>query len=268
MNLEKAMINPNRVHHFARLGAAALCLGVLSLAGIPTLLPKARAENPAAGSAEEQIKAVFAGLRDASAKDDQKGVVSYLAPETVRSLAANQALAGIHWMRYGSKKEQLEKFLAEHGITKENTKDVDLALEAKTREAMDAGQRKARAAVRGLIKDPEAFFVEFPTVFSAAVGRPFYTQKFLSSPLTTSSRTATTTKSTGPTTTSKGPGDEAAKKTSSGAAPTEWTLNELKVQGDKATGVAHQKGTNLDYPVQFVKVDGKWRIVPPGFIGY
>lgn len=203
---------------------AGLVLAVLSL----TAFAQKDKEKPKAPVYKTPQDA-FDAFAAADKKNDYKTVASIMTPQAVKDHAVDLALkmAPLRPDFEDRKDKDLDalrkKFkpafdiMDKHGLTRKALADVK---DSKDKKEME----KARKIVQPLLKDPEAFFVEFLTEFGKIVGAE-------------------------------------AKGTQK--------LTDLKIDGDKAKGTAvtttsmkDKKDKVKKEPIEFVKIDGSWRIIP------
>lgn len=194
----------------------------------------------------ETPQEVFDAYVTAVNKGDYRARVACYPPVVQKKLATDWAIQGVfrRSQANGSGKikgvdyKPLFEVLDKHGLTEDATKGITGLETGKKRDA-------ARSTLIALIKDHGAFVAEYETALAVVTARPRPKDRDKDK--------------------DKDKEKEKDKDKSKGK-PTEVRpkLTEVKINGDKATGVPvltvdgkEQKGS-----VEFVKVGGGWRIIP------
>ncbi len=203
--------------------AVAACVAGACLAGL-TLRAADKPDQPA-GKTYDSPQAVFDAAQAAQDKDDYKSFVNCLSPEDQKQMASRLAFLGMVQQPAAQTDEKLrDQFKNVLAVMDKHGLGYDVTQKIKP-EKTPEGAAKAQREVGALIKDPAAFDADMMEALSKT--EPF---------------------------THKPPAGQVVPK-----------LTDVKIDGDKATGtvVVTLNGMDRKSPIEFVKVDGGWKLAPP-----
>jgi hypothetical protein len=200
----------------------ALLAGLLMAAA--SLTASAADKDKEKGKSYDSPQAVFDAAVAAQKKDDYKTFIGCLSPDAVKQLASTLAYGALHQQSAAQTNDKIkEEFKPVLAALDKNGLTYEVTKKIKLEDASPEGIKKGAVAVSALIKDPAAVAADLMEAYAKA--------------------------------------DPSRKKPEDQPEP---KLADMKIDGDKAKGmvVVTIEGNEVKQPVEFVKVDGGWKLAP------
>jgi hypothetical protein len=177
------------------------------------------------GKSYDSPQAVFDAAQAANKKDDYKTLIDCLSPAAQKQMASSMAFGALNQQSAAQGNDKFkEQFKPIIAALEKHGLGFDVAKKIKIDDLSPDGIKKATSDVGALIKDPAAFAADLMEAYSKTEG-------FNAKP----------------------PKDAPEPK-----------LADVKIDGDKAKGVIAVtiEGNDVKQPVEFVKIDGGWKLAP------